>query len=268
MVLALPLVLLTIGAGLLALSSLDSALDPGIGDIIDRVTEPGFDPVNDADDEAFVESIDVSLTAGAIVGFGVAAILFLVGGTVVSLSFTVFLAALRRGRALGLGEIYGITLRRLPRFIGILLLWTLVASTVVFAALVVVAVAILITPWLLLLIGPLSIAAIIYLWPYGALAVTTLSVAPTDDPPFRRTVALIKPNWPFVALRLLVLTVVFAIISFGGSAVTTPFSAASVWAGFLVSMILRAVGSVMTTAGNVVLYDVAGGPFDPELTAE
>ena len=261
-VLSLPLIVVTVAAGLLALASLEAALDPGIGDILDRVSEPGFDPVNDADDEAFFESIDVSISVAAVGGLALAALLFLVVGTAASVTFTVFLAALRRGRPLSMSETYRITLPRLPRILGILILWTLVAMAVLVGVAVVFAVAILVTPLTLLVLVPVALAATVYVYPYGALATTTLSLAPTDDPPFRRTITLIRRRWGFIALRLLVLTLVFWLIGLSGNLVTTPFGAASVWAGFLVSMIMRTVQTVLSTAGAVVLYDIAGGPLD------
>ncbi|NIR35367.1 MAG: hypothetical protein GWN79_03415, partial [Actinobacteria bacterium] len=44
----------------------DIAFEPGIGDIVDRVTEPGFDPDNDPDDDAFVDSIEFDPTAATV----------------------------------------------------------------------------------------------------------------------------------------------------------------------------------------------------------
>lgn len=264
-VLSLPLIAVTIAAGLLALASLDAIVEPGIGDILDRVGQPGFDPVNDADDEAFVESIDLSVTAAPAAGIVLATVLFFAGGTVASVAFTVFLAALRRDRTLSVSETYRIALVRLPRIIGILLLWTVVGLAVLMPAAVVVAIAVLISPLMLLLIAPLTLAAVIYGYPFGALASTTLTLAPTDDPPFRRTITLVRRQWGFVALRLLVLTLVFWAIGFGSSAVTTPFSAASVWGGFLASMVVQSLQTVLSTAGSVVLYDVADGPLDPAI---
>ena len=266
-VLALPLIAVTIAAGLLALASLDAVLEPGIGDILDRVGQPGFDPVNDADDEAFIENIDLSVTAAPVAGIVLAAVLFFAGGIVASVAFTVFLAALRRDRRLPVSETYRIALVRLPRIIGILLLWTVVGVTVLLLAAVIIAIAVVISPLMLLLIVPLTLAAVIYAYPFGALASTTLTLAPTDDPPFRRTITVVRRQWGFVALRLLVLTLVFWAIGFGASAVTTPFSAASVWGGFLASMVVQSLQTVLSTAGSVVLYDVADGPLDPVITA-
>jgi hypothetical protein len=264
-VLSLPLIIVTVAAGLLVLASLEAAVEPGIGDILDRMSEPGFDPFNNAADEDFIESIDLSIGVAVVGGLAVAALLFFVVGTAVSVTFTVFLAALRRGVTLPVNETYRICLPRLPRILGILILWTLGAMAVLVGAAVLFAVGVVISRFTLLVLLPATLAAIIFLYPYGALATTTLSVAPTDDPPLRRTITLVSRRWGFIAIRLLVLTLVFWIIGFGSNVVTTPFGAASVWAGFLVSMILRAVQTVLATAGNVVLYDLAEGPLDASI---
>jgi len=267
-VLALPLVAITLAAGVIAFTALDSMFDPGLGDIIDRVSEPGFDPVNDASDEAFIESIDVSVDAGAVLGLAVAAIAAILIGTAATFSFTVFLGALHRGRRLSPAATYRLLIPRLPRILGILILWGLCLMGVLLAATIVSVVAIAITPLLLLIVVPLLLAAIVYAWPFGALATTTLALAPTDDPPLRRTITLIKPRWPPIAGRLLVLTLILGVIGFSASLVSGPFTAASVGAGFVLSWVLQSIQSVLNASANVVLYDFADGPVDPVIADE
>lgn len=264
-VFALPLIAITIVAGALAYASLDRAVEPSLGDIIDRVSEPGFDPVNDQRDEDFIDSIELSVDAGTVAGLGIALLAFTIGGMIATFAVTVFLASLRAGRALSISQTYRVTLRRLPRIIGISLLWGLVGAIALTLLVLVGVIAAIISPWTLLLYIPALLAGLIYVWPIAALAPTTLVLAPSDRPPLRRTIGLVRPQWGYLALRILVLTIVFGGVGFAASFITGPLSAVSLLAGITASFLVQAVQSILGAAGNVVLYDLARGPLDPEI---
>ncbi|MEQ8840717.1 MAG: DUF2510 domain-containing protein [Acidimicrobiales bacterium] len=268
LVLALPLIVSSIGAAILAYVSLDSMLDPGIETILDRVTQPGFDPVDNGADEAFIDSIDVSIGTIGILGLIGAGLAVVLGTFISSTSFSIFLARVRAGRGTSIGETYQRLARRLPRMIGIALLWSLlglIAATIVVGLFVV---AILVSPALLLALVPALLVAVIYFWPVGALAYTALALSPREAPPLRHAFRIVRPLWGPIAGRLLILTLVGFVVSFAFNLGTSWISSVGVVAAFVVPLLLQALQSMLNSAGSVVLYEFAGGSVDPAITAE
>ena len=92
-------------------------------------------------------------------------------------------------------------IRRLPRWIGIGLIWTIlfvaawVMTFLTFVAAPVVGIL------LILVLIPLGI----YGWPYFTLAPVALVLGPTDDPPARRTIATMRGRWGSIAGRIFLL---------------------------------------------------------------
>lgn len=265
-VLALPMLVLTLVAGSLAYTALDGALDPSLADIIDRASEPGFDPFDDPADEAFVESIELSIDGAVIAATIAAGLLLLIAWLVTSVAFTVLLVAIRSGRTPSVSETYAIVLPRLPRVLGIMVLWWVVSAVVVFAAVFVMVVLAVITPLTLLLTIPALLAATIYAYPFAMLAPTALAVAPTDDPPLRRVIALVRPQWGAIAVRVLVVTLTMWAIGFATGIVTAPFSSAGLATSLLLSAVLQIPQAAFTSAGWAALYGFAGGPVGPDVT--
>ncbi len=268
LLLSIPLLVLGIGAAVLAYTSLDGMLEPGISEILDRASEAGFDPVNNAADEAFVESIEVSVGPEDVAGLALAALAFGLGSVATTVSYAIFLAGLRAGRNRSIGETYRLVARRFPRIIGIALLWSLggIAAAIVLVAIFVLGV--LLSPLTLIVIIPALLVGMVYLWPFMALAGTALAVAPTDEPPLRHTFAIVRPMWGPVAGRLLILMLVTFVISIAVNLGTAPIGVAGIWAGAVLSIVLQALQSMFTTTGAVVLYGFAGGRVDPAITTD
>ena len=185
----------------IALVDLASMLDPGLGEIINRVFDSDFDSEKNPADKAFLDSITLDWSVWPVIGLIVAFIVLYATVLLGTATSTVLLASVHVGRRRRAGQCFALALRRAPRWIGIELLWSLssmAALAITFGILVLAFT----TPILLLLVVPATIAALVYCWPYWFLARTTLFLASTDDPPFRRTIALVRPNWGPIALRV------------------------------------------------------------------
>jgi len=261
-ILAVPVVLVSVLATVLLLSAIDAALDPNLADIQERLTEPSFDPFDDAEGTAYIESISISVDAGTAVRIAAGILLFTVGGVAATSILTVFLAAAHRSRALELSAVVRLGLSRLPRVIGVYLLWMLGLTALLLPLLAVTLVA----PLSLILTIPAAFAAMIYFYPTILLSFTALLIGDQTRPPLRSTFALIRPQWGRVAIRVLVLSIALVGVSLAASLGSAPFNATSIWAGFLVSSLLQAVQTVLAAAGGIVVYDEVGGTFDPAIS--
>ncbi len=239
----------------------NQALDPGIFTIVEEFSEPGFDPVNDERDEAFVDSITfdpspvfwvvvplIFLAAFAVQGFGLG-----VAG--------IHLAADHVQRPHTLGESFRAALVRLPRWIGIYLLWTLVYLLAV-VALVLVFVVSAQLPILLIATIPGVIAFVIWAYPFIWLASTPLIVGPTDEPPFRSAAAKIRSTgWGSVAAKVFLINLVIFGISFAlGVLGLIPII------GFVFSLVGNSLVYALSIAMNVPLWQAIGGRFGTDIT--
>jgi hypothetical protein len=237
-----------------------NALDPGFFTILERISEPGFDPVNDAGDEAFVDSIvfDPSL------GFWVTSV---VGVLLISISqglsigvAQIHLAAAANNRPFTLGESFRVALRRLPRWIGIYLLWALVSVPVLVVIGVVFAIGAAV-PLLLLVIIPAMIAFVIFGYPYLWIATTSLVLGRLEDPPFRTTVRLIKARgWRAVAWPVLLINLVVLGISFGIAVV-----GAIPLLGQLIAFVAQIFLYALPAALNIPLWRMIGGSIGDDI---
>lgn len=235
-------------------------LDPDLFDIIDRVTEPGWDPDNDPDDEAFLDSITFDWNAGAIVGIVFGGLLAYFAMGVGFATAAVHVARVNAGGSEGLGASFRYCLRNLVRWIGIALLWGLVA-TLIIAVLIGIWIALIaLTPATLILLIPATLAGIIYAWPYLHIASTVLVLAPRDVGPARRTVGLVKPKWPGFAGRVLLVTIVLIAIN-----ITTNILALIPLLGILITLAASFVVYAYQVATNVALYDYLEGPLAEDL---
>jgi len=256
--LALPMAAASILSTLLVLSAIDAALEPDLADIQDKFSESGFDPFDDAEGAAYIESISFTADWGSAAMLAGGVVLFLVSGLVVSTAFSVHLASARRGRSPALASSIRLALSRLPRVIGVHVLWSLVLAAIAVAIVLLAVVA----PLTLLLTVPALFASLIYLYPTMLLSVTALTVGNQQEPPFRSTFTLVRPQWRRVAVQVLVLSLVLAGLALAINLAASPFNAASVWAGFLVSSLFQTVQTAMNAAGGVVVYEAVGGEFD------
>ncbi|MEZ5168827.1 MAG: DUF2510 domain-containing protein [Acidimicrobiales bacterium] len=265
---AVPVLLIAVmGVGLL-LGGLDRALSPGLSTIVDRVTEAGFDPVDDPADEAFVESIEFDASPEALSLFALGAAVSIVGWLVGSVAISVQLASARLADPLSVGATFGHALRRLPRVLGVRVLWALGLVLVAIPVVLVVALLIALTPATLLLSLPLILAAIILAWPVFTIGSTGLMVGPTDTPPLRTAYAIVRDQWGRVALRILVVNLVVMAIGAGVNTTATPFRGAALSAAVLImSGVVQLVQTAIGAAMNLLVYDDAGGVIDPALVA-
>lgn len=250
-----------LAGGIVAFIGIATGLEPDLFDIIDRVTEPGFDPDTDPADDAFLDSITIDWGAGPILAIVVGALL-LYGA--IGLGFAtalVHVARVSHGGTEGLGASFRYCLRNLVRWIGILLLWGLV-GTVAIAVHVGVFIALTaLSPLFLILLIPATLAAVVYVWPFLHIAGSVLVLAPRDMGPARRTIGLVRPRWPGFAGRvLLVSVVIFAVNLASNIAALIPIL------GILVVLAATFAIYAFQVTTNVALYAYLEGPLDDEVT--
>ncbi len=246
-----------IAGALLIVVAAASALDPDIFDIIDRVMQPGFDADNDPLDRAYIDSIDFDASASFFILAGIGVVLVWVVTVLGMGAATLLLGARHHGEPMGAGQCFGLAFRRVGRWIGISLLWGLVG----FLPLVLLWVlAIAVSPALLFLVVPLTLAVVIYFFPIMTIAGGGLFVGPTDKPPFRTALAIVKPQWGTVAGRVLVVNLILFAINLGLGVVNLiPII------GILINLVGQFVYYGLQTATSVKLYASVDAPFAEEL---
>lgn len=237
-----------------------TGLDPDLLDILDRVTEPGFDADRNPADQAFLDSITFDWSVGPIllivVGSLVAGFFLWLGfGTAVA-----HVASVNAGVNRKLGDAFRYALRSFPRWLGVTLLWGLVILLVFVAIIGLHILLVAVSPALLILLIPLDIGLLIYAWPYTTMMGTALFIAPRDVGPFRRTVALVRPRWPGIAGRVLLVNVVVLAVNIGGNVVALiPIL------GIVVSLVLSFAVYAYQVCTQVALFEYLEGPLHPEL---
>lgn len=266
-VLVVPLLLVSVVGAVVVARGFDAALDPGLESIIERISEPGFDPNTDPSDEAFLDSIRFEVDGGVVLAWILGGLAVLVAQLLAPILMTVHLASRNGDHTLSLGDTVRATARKLPRIIGVAILWTIVAVFVLAAITVASGLVVAASPFALLLIVPAILALLVYAWPYGHLAPTMLVITPPDTAPFRSTVALVRGRWGAVSARVLVLSVVLFAVAAGVNLVSAPLGLASVWAGAVVALLAQLVQLALMSAGNVVILGWAGAPVDPALVS-
>ncbi|MDW3217863.1 MAG: DUF2510 domain-containing protein [Acidimicrobiales bacterium] len=249
--------------GAMAVAGFVTGLDPNPLDIFERITEPGFDPDRFPEDQAYLDSITFDWEIGPlvlmIVGTLIAYAVMMIGFAVA----TVFVGAHNRGAERSLGESFSFAIRRVPRWVGIALLWALVASLALAALAGIHILLVAVSPAFLILLIPVDIGLVIYAWPFGAMAGVTLILSPRDRGPFRRTVALITPRWPGIAGRILLVNLVVFGLNFASNIVAlVPIL------GLFVVIAMAFAIYAYQIATNVALYEYLEGPLDPELDVQ
>jgi len=253
---ALTFVGVVVGVALIGVAVV-SALDPDVFDIIERVTRSDFNPDIDPVDQAYLDNIDFNLTptfvVAALAGFLVIWLVALVGAG----SATMLLGGRHHGEPIGVGQALGLAIRRFPRWLGIVLLWSLVGGLPILLLWVLALAA---APILLVLVIPATIGAVIYLFPIMSIAGAGLFLGPVDRPPFRTAFAIVKPQWGTVAVRVLVINLILFAINLGlGLIGAIPIL------GIFVSIVGQFVYYGLQTGASVKLYASVDGPFTEEL---
>jgi Protein of unknown function (DUF2510) len=260
-------VLLVAGAVILYLA-FDAAFSPGIGEILDRVADPGFDPNGNRADNRFVNSIEFEAGTASIIGWVIGGVAVLFGAILTPMLMFVQLASVNAGAPLAIAETYRQTLRRLPRIVGIYLLWMLVTGLVLVGLGVLTVLAAWASALSLIIIIPAAITTFIVIYPFGYIAGAMLVLGPTESPPFRTAIDLVKDRWGAVAGRILAFSVVGFSISLGINLVSAPLGAASVWATVFGGILFQLIQYAYSMSGAVVIYHWTGGQLDPALRGE
>ncbi|MEM9467729.1 MAG: DUF2510 domain-containing protein [Actinomycetota bacterium] len=240
-----------------------SALDPGFFEIVERVSEPGFDPANNASDEAFIESIEFNPSTGFWVTVGLSAILWFIAQGFFLGVIQIHLATAALQRPFTLGESFGLAFRRLPRWIGIYLLWMLVYALLLgFVGFVIFLGTLL--PVLFLLIIPGLIALVVFGYPYVWMATTSLVLGRPSDPPFRTIIGLIRvKGWSAVAWPVFLVNLLFV-----GANFVAGFLQVIPVLGQIVALVAQLFLYAIPAALNIPIWRMMDGPIAEEISGE
>ena len=247
------------GLALLIVSARDILMGE-LGEVYDRISQPGFDP-RDPEQEAYFESLDVDL---ALVNF-VPALLGLLALWVAS---NVMQAAVTR---IALGDLHDRTvstsdtlrqaMRRVPRLMGL----DLIVVTVFLLAVVAMVVALVGAPLLLIPMIPAAIAGAVYAMVVMPMAYAVASAGPrTWSLPYGARL-LRGRFWATLGRLLLIFLLLFA----ASLVVGIVFTMAGTWGGLALEVVSQlvqtVVGAGLAVVGIVaaaILYDDLGGESD------
>ena len=253
------LVVFAIGGGIIA-AGVAGALEPSIWQILDRVADPTFNPEINAADQAFIESIRFDISTTVVVSVIVGVLILIFGQVIVLGTAAVYLARAKARSESSLRDAFALALSRLPRWVGVYLLWIL-GLAVIGGAVAVVAILIGEASVLLVL---LAIPALIYTFPFLWLAPQVLLIGRRDEPPFRTTIRKIKSQgWGKVAVPVLLIN-----LTVFGLNIATGIASALPGVGFLFSIASPAAVGILTTAMAIQLWDSIGGAFGEDITGD
>ncbi|MEM7142400.1 MAG: DUF2510 domain-containing protein [Actinomycetota bacterium] len=249
-----------VGAVIAAFVAVEVALQPGLIDIIDRVTDADYNPDFDPVDQAFEDSIEWTWSIGSIALLILAGLLALVPQWIAISTGVVHTASISKGHERTLGDAARYVFRNVIRWIGIILLWAVVYAAVVIVTVLLYVVAAEFANALFFLLIPATIGGIVFVWPYLQMAPTALALSPQTQPPFRYTVGILKGRWGFAAGRIFLVNLTLIGVNIGLS----------------IAGIIPILGIVVAIGGNfvltalqitmsVALYEAIEGELDPEL---
>ncbi len=236
------------------------SLEPGFGEILDEMTANSWNPSSDPSDQAFQDSIRWSPTAFFWIAT-VAALLYTFPVSVLAYSTAIILLANRyKGGSVAFAGAWSMSLKRFKRHASISLLWTVCYLSVLGVVAGLWALSILITPFAYAVAVPLTIALIIYFYPFMWVALTSLYAGPPDHQPWRSVMALVQPRWTTVARPVLVINMVIVGINLTGTVLSLiPILG-------LVAGLAGSVAQWIAQHGSgIVIWDEIGGEFDPEI---
>lgn len=237
------------------------SLEPGLGVIIDELTSDTWNPGSDPGDEAFLDSIRWSPTTFFWVT-GAAALLYAFPVSILAHSTAIILMANRhRGGSMQFAEAWSIGLNRFARHAAISMLWVVCSLAVVGVLAGLWILAIFATPFVFVVAVPLTVAVVVYLYPFVWLALISLYTGPVDRPPWRSITALVKPRWATVARPVLVINVVIVGIGLASSLLSlVPIL------GLVASLASSVAQWIAQHGSGIVIWDQIGGEFDPKIS--
>ncbi len=239
---------------LLVVLSADWILTGELGELWDRVNEPGFDPTT-RENEAYFESLEFDFSALNFVPAVLGMMILWVTGSFFTATAALLALGDFRGSAPSLPSTFLRALRRVPRIMGLQLLFALF----VVAASGVVVLAALVSPLLLILLIPALLAAVILSMPIFNLAYIVAS-AGLRELPLPYAIRLVRRRFWGVFGRIAVVVLIALAFSFVISAVLD--LAASSLGGTLVQAVnlgVSAVFALLVTVASAIIYHDLGG---------
>ncbi|MFT7649706.1 MAG: hypothetical protein ACI8Y4_004470 [Candidatus Poriferisodalaceae bacterium] len=261
--LALPFVLLVLVGSVLGYLALDKVIEPDPSIIIEKVSTPGFDSVNDADDQAFIESITFSFGADALVLLVPAALSYLVLALLGPVAAAQMALHVDRLHDLTVGTVLRAAIRRAPRILGLTLVYLGVMAMLLLAS-VVIGTA---SPFLLVVSLLALFAAVIWTWPAVAMSFMAAAVSPPGTPAFKTGFGMTKTRWGALFVRLLLATLMMAAFQIPTSIFSSLLVGAAVGIAVVISATAQAAQTIIANVMTLRIYQWAGGPIDPSFAA-
>ena len=249
-----------VAAAIALFLTVDRILMGELGEIWDRISEPGFDPTL-PEHEAYFESLDVDLSpTNFLPAAATLVVLWLLGSLVTAAIVRLALGDLR-GRAQSPSEVLRRALERTPRLIGVQL--QILAIGVAASAIAVVPA--FASPFLLILTIPALLAAVFLSIPVLYLASVVASAGPSE-PSLRCAFRLVRGRFWATLGRLLLISVILSAIGYGAGIVFAVVSgvASQLWWNMaqLGNGVVGSVLGLLGTAAAVIVYHDLGGESD------
>ena len=257
---ALIYVVSQVAALVLVFVSANEILLGELGEIFDRVTEPGFDGT-DPEDEAYFESLDVDLAPVNFVPAALGVLALWVASNVLQAAITRIALADVHGRDLSTSDALRQAVPRLPRLMGLDVI-TIVVLVAAVAAIVFAGIG---APLLLLPLIPAFIVGLVYAVAVIPMAYAVASVGPrTWSLPYGAR--LVRGRfWATLGRLLLVFMLLFAVSLAVGLSFTAAASAGGLALELLSQLVQAVVSAGLAVVGIVaaaLLYHDLGGESD------
>lgn len=258
---------------IIMVSGINALVGGELGEIMDRISSPGFDPES-PDQRAYFESLDLSLDAGVIIPLLLGLALFWLATLALGIAMTRVALAAHEGHQIGVAAALRNLWPRLLRFAGVYLQIVLLvlAAMVTTGMLVILLVAIigtisgLLAAVVSVLVGLIAVGLIVAAVPVIEMALVTAQVGPRGRA-LRRAIDLTRGSW-WAALGRIVLLYVVVIaagLSFSLLPLISPWEMAGVsLLGIALTSLIGAIQGVMSVAGIVIIYRDLGGEVDFE----
>ncbi|MDE0067918.1 MAG: DUF2510 domain-containing protein [Acidimicrobiaceae bacterium] len=239
---------------LLLLLSVDRILMGEFGELWDRVNEPGFDPTT-RENEAYFESLEFDFSVLNFVPAVLGMMISWVAGSFFAATPAILALGDLRENLPRLSSTLRQALKRVPRVMGLQFQFALVAV----AALALVVLAALVSPFLLIVLIPVLLAAVVLSIPIIYLAYVVASAGPRELS-LRYVIRLVRGRFWGVLGRISAVVLIAVVFSFAIGAVLG--LATSALGGILAQAISLGVSGVvglLTTIASAIVYSDLGG---------